>query len=99
MASYLIGKGAAIDGRDRLLKTPLHLACQGGHLPIVKILMDHNADPMEKDASGRTALHYACCSHNVEQLMLLGNDLDLVHTKDHAGRSALHYAVFNEHPN
>lgn len=66
MVELLVAKGASIDGRDRLLKTPLHLACHGGHTHVVKYLLEHNADPIEKDVSGRTALHYATCSANVE---------------------------------
>jgi ankyrin repeat protein len=94
--AYLIGKGAAVDARDRLLKTPLHMACAAGHTAVTKILLENNADAFEKDSSGRTALHYAACSSAPEQLILLGNDPDLIHMKDHAGRTALHYAVFNE---
>ena len=96
IVAYLIGKGAAVDARDRLLKTPLHMACAAGHTAVTKILLENNADAFEKDSSGRTALHYAACSSAPEQLILLGNDPDLIHMKDHAGRTALHYAVFNE---
>jgi ankyrin repeat protein len=66
---------------------------------VVKLLLENNADPYEKDNSGRTAMHYACCSTNVEQLSLLTqHGDDLVHMKDHAGRTPLHYAVFNSMP-
>lgn len=61
--------------------------------------MESNADPFDKDSSGRTSLHYATCSSSVEQLTILCEEgEDLVHVKDHTGRSPLHYAVFNSHP-
>lgn len=66
MVEFLLHKGSRVDARDKLLRTPLHLATQAGHAMIVKILLDNNADPYEKDSSGRTAMHYACCSTCVE---------------------------------
>lgn len=98
MVEFLLNKGAKIDYRDKLLRTPLHLACQSGHGTVAKLLLENNSDPFDKDSSGRTALHYATCSSNVEQLTILTErGDDLVHIKDHAGRTSLHYAVFNPH--
>jgi len=61
------------------------------------MLTDANADPYEKDNSGRTALHYAVYSGRPEILTILTqHGTDIVHVKDHAGRTALHHAVFME---
>lgn len=99
MCEFLLHKGARVDARDKLLRTPLHLACQAGHAVVVNLLLDNNSDPYEKDNSGRTAMHYACCSTCVEQLTLLTQHCeDLVHIKDHAGRTPLHYTIFNSMP-
>lgn len=66
---------------------------------MVNLLLDNNADPYEKDNSGRTSMHYACCSTCVEQMTILtAHCEDLVHIKDHAGRTPLHYTVFNSMP-
>jgi ankyrin repeat protein len=37
----------------------------------VKMLMDSNSDPAERDNCGRTALHYAVYSGKVEILTIL----------------------------
>lgn len=101
MVEFLINKGAKIDTRDKGLRTPLHLACLGGHSVIGKLLLEYNADPYERDTSGRTSMHYACCTGSVIaaiELMsiLVRKNTDLVHMKDHTGRTPLHYAIFNQ---
>lgn len=40
--------------------TPLHSACDGGNLEIVKLLLEHGANMYATDVDGRTPLHYAC---------------------------------------
>ena len=46
----ILAKGARLDLRDSLLKsTPLGWACRWGHLPLVKLFLDSNADPIEAD--------------------------------------------------
>jgi ankyrin repeat protein len=40
--------------------TPLLLACEEGHSPIVRILLDAGADTKCTDERGRTAVHHAC---------------------------------------
>ena len=48
-------------------KTPLHFACQRGHLSLVKLLIEeYGSDPDCKDGSGNTALDVAIASHCVE---------------------------------
>ena len=101
MVEYLLNKGSQVDTRDRLLRTPLHLACLGGNSVIAKILLEFKADPFERDSSGRTSMHYACCTGSVvaalELIMILcQRHTDLVHMKDHTGRNPLHYAIFNQ---
>ena len=86
-----------MEARDKLLKTPLHYACENGHALIVKTLMENRADPFEKDNCGRTALHYAVYSGATDVLAILTmSNEGIVHVKDHAGRTPLHHAVFME---
>ena len=50
-ATAILSKGARLDMRDNLLKsTPLGWACRWGHLPLVKLFLNSNADPIEADA-------------------------------------------------
>ena len=84
-----------------MLRTPLHLACLGGHSVIAKLLLEFNADAFERDVSGRTSMHFAVCTGSIvasiELMVTLANkDHDLVHMKDHTGRTPLHYSIFNE---
>ena len=44
-----------LDGRNNDGKTPLHLACQEGHLEVVRILMSYGADSNLLDNDGKTA--------------------------------------------
>ena len=100
---YLLKKGARVDARDKLLRTPLHIACLKGHSVIAYHLIEAKCDTFERDISGRTAMHFAVCCGSVEAALslitILNKDsMDLVHMTDHAGRTPLHYAVFTDVP-
>ena len=40
--------------------SPLHLATEGGHLEVVKALLEAGANPNAEDIKGKTCLHVAC---------------------------------------
>ena len=90
-----------MDARDKLLKTPLHLACLKGHINIAKLLISREASIFEKDQSGRTAMHFAMCAGNyvsaieLSVILTMNDATELVDMRDHSGRTPLHYAVFN----
>jgi ankyrin repeat protein len=50
---------ADIGAKTNLGWTPLHLAVSNGHIDIVRLLMDHNANVATVDSDGQTALHQA----------------------------------------
>ena len=62
LVEYLINKGAKVDARDKMLKTPLHIASLKGYSILVRLLVENKADPFERDFQGRHSLHFACCS-------------------------------------
>lgn len=50
-AAALPDAGARLDVRDDLLKsTPLGWACRWGKAPLVRLLLERGADPVEADA-------------------------------------------------
>jgi len=52
LVEYLMNKGAKADARDKMLKTPLHIACLKGYSMIVRLLLANKADkadPYERD--------------------------------------------------
>lgn len=52
-------------------KTPMHIAAQLGHTPMVQFLIDSDANKDLTDAQGNTPLHYASAYGHVETLKLL----------------------------
>ena len=50
-AEALLNAGATVGGRDDLLKsTALGWACRWGHVRVAKLMLEHGADPVERDA-------------------------------------------------
>ena len=52
-------------------KSPLHIASQLGHIPMVNFLIDHGADSDLTDAQGNSALHYASAYGHLEVIKAL----------------------------
>lgn len=68
------------------MDTALHKACQSGHAPVVRLLLDHRANPTTANVIGRTPLHLAISSSDplvATYLLRAGADLMAV---DHDGR-------------
>ena len=73
-------------------KTPLHYACEEGHLPIVKYLISKGANIEARDKDEKTALHYATFRGDypiIEYLISKGANLK---AKNKYGQTPLHYA-------
>lgn len=73
MVETLLQHGAKVDARDNRQHTALRLA-GSGHPGIVKLLLDHGADPNAKDFYGKTLLTSVCESgadHDPATLRLL----------------------------
>lgn len=99
----LLEKGADVNSRDENGRTALSLACEHGHLDVVKLLVQFNANPELTDTWGNSALTYAAYgghSHVLDFLIRafkrLGLRLD--HT-NHAGHTAMQVAEYLGHAN
>ncbi|XP_022246027.1 leucine-rich repeat serine/threonine-protein kinase 1-like [Limulus polyphemus] len=57
-------------------KTPLHVAAENGHISIVKLLMEYQADLVAKDSGGLTAMDLAEKNENHEVMEVLKSEAD-----------------------
>jgi len=95
----LIERGACINAKDRLGRTPLHLACWfGDHPLLVETLLAKGADRDAKTSDDlTTALHCAAQAGRVDCMRVLLESGSEVESKDKYGRTTLLHAVAENH--
>jgi ankyrin repeat protein len=94
-AEYLVKAGAPVNAqsRNRLKAAPIQSAAAGGHRKIVKMLLEHNADPNIREQGNHTPLHAAAQNGNEEMIRILlygGADLTV---KNNDGKTPLDLAL------
>lgn len=67
----------ALNQADAMGRTPLVLACRGGHFTSVELLLANGADPFTIDARGATPLHHAALAPNGGCVQLLLKQIGL----------------------
>lgn len=85
--------GCDINATDSDAKTPLHWACERGHLDVAALLIHNGANISGQCFDGRTCLHLAVQNNHVplvKQLLALGVNPNAAAFD---GRTALHLAV------
>lgn len=87
----------ALNSRDRLSRTPLHLAAWAGHIEVVKCLCKHKADVGAAAMDDTAAIHFASQKGHVEVVRELLASGASVKAKNRKGLTALHFAAQNSH--
>ncbi len=85
-----------IDARDKDGRTPLHWACRGVHLDMVKYLMEKGADVNAEDANKVVPLHSLATRNSAEAMEILIAKEANVDAANFGGNTALHYAGMND---
>ena len=98
-AEYLVKAGASVNAlsHNNLKAAPIQSAAAGGHPRIVKMLLEHSADPNIREQGGFTPLHTAAQNGDEEMIRILlygGADLTL---SSHDGKTALDLAISAGH--
>ncbi|MEM4217275.1 MAG: ankyrin repeat domain-containing protein [Candidatus Methanomethylicaceae archaeon] len=97
LAVDLIELGADVNVKNNDGCTPLHYACLGGDLNVVKSLIEHGADMNAVDHKGNTPLHYACEGNHIEVVRFLIEHGADVNAANHKCNTPLHYACKKGH--
>jgi uncharacterized protein len=94
-AEYLVRVGASVNAQSRngLRAAPIQSAAAGGHHQIVKMLLQHGADPNVREQGGYTPLHAAAQNGDDEMIRVLlfgGADLTI---KGRDGKAPIDLAI------
>jgi hypothetical protein len=71
VANWLLRAGAPIDAMDSVGWTPLHFACTGGLVSLIKLLLENGANPNAQNREHRTPLHIACAHGDAQVVAML----------------------------
>ena len=78
-------------------ETPLHVAAEKGHVEVVKLLLEHGANPNARDMYGVTPLHLAARKGHVEiTKLLLEHGADPNAKEKLGGETPLYWAVVHD---
>jgi len=100
LAQLLLYAGANVRAATRLGgNTPLMLAAQRGHAPVIDLLLKAGADPKVKGVAGITPLMMAASSGNAEAVELIAKTgVDVNATETERGQTALSFAAAFNRP-
>ena len=93
----LLDRGANVNARDGVGRTPLHWAVFYGYVDVARLLLDRGADVNARDEHGWTPLHWAAYFGRVDAARLLVERGADVNAKNKYGSTPLHYAAYYGH--
>lgn len=80
----------AVENRDGDGNSPLHLACKGGHVEVLRLLLDINKGPGAPNTAGDTLLHAAAAAGQLECVTLVMRECPTLTTATNSkGHSSL----------
>lgn len=84
-----------LDATDADCNTPLHLACEGGQVGVVELLISNGANVTAQNIRGELPVHIAAEHESVEIIkqVMDKEDCTLVEYKDKHGYTPLHHAA------
>jgi ankyrin repeat protein len=82
-----------VNARDNDGRTPLHWACRGVHLDVVKFLVGKGADVNAEDSNKIIPLHSLASRNAAAAIAVLADNGANIDAKDYGGNTALHYAA------
>ncbi|GMH40636.1 hypothetical protein BSKO_08540 [Bryopsis sp. KO-2023] len=88
IVQQLLSAGADVDAKNKMGKTPLHLASTTGNVDIAKNLISYGANVNAQDHVWRTPLHFASMSGNVDIVRILIDHGASQDIRDKGGKSA-----------
>ena len=98
LAAVLLESGATPRAETRIGRhTPIHIAAQGGHAAVLRLLLDRKAGAADVNATtttGAVPLHFAAASGNAETIaILLDHGADVNAREPQWGQTALMFAA------
>jgi len=84
-----------VNARDKDGRTPLHWACRGVHLEVVKFLVNKGADVNAEDSNKVVPLHSLAVRNSASAIAILTAKGANVDAKDYGGNTPLHFAAIN----
>ena len=89
-------KSIVTTSRNRITdSTPLHVATEGGHTDVVKLLISNGASPLDENKAGMTPVHLAArYGHSAVISEFVKQNISLRNLSRKLGMTALHIAAF-----